>query len=101
MGRPKKTTAKKKVKKTAKVEQPKDPRIEKVYEKEITFMCPVRGLVTQKVKVKRYKPLSQQVAKPIITPSSELEATIEEPGGGLSIYSGEDIGVTDIPEEEH
>lgn len=47
-----------------------DPTIEKIYEKTITFMCPIRGLVTQKVKVKRYK--SKQVqAKEIVKGSTE------------------------------
>jgi hypothetical protein len=78
-----------------------DPRIEEVYEREITFTCPVRGLVTQKVKVKRYKPLGEQSAKPIVNSANELVNALEEKDSGLSIYdSGEELGVTDIPSEE-
>lgn len=55
-----KTKKKKKIKSTKTKKQNKksekvDPNIEKVYETTITFTCPVRGLVTQIVKVKRYK----------------------------------------------
>jgi len=35
-----------------------DPSIEEIYEEEVVFNCPARGLVKQKVKVKRYKPLT-------------------------------------------
>ena len=38
----------------------RDPRIEEIYEEEVTFQCPVRGLVRQKVKIKRFKPLAEQ-----------------------------------------
>lgn len=42
------------------IQQPKQqpekgPVLEETYETEIEFMCPVRGLVKQKVKVKRYQ----------------------------------------------
>jgi hypothetical protein len=33
----------------------KDPRVEYEYEKEITYWCPVRGWVTEKIMVKRCK----------------------------------------------
>jgi hypothetical protein len=89
--------------KALKMKSPKeklDPRIEEIYEREITFRCPVRGLVTQKVKVKRYKPLAEQVQKPLVTSASELVDSLEERDSGLSIYdSGEELGVVDIPEE--
>ena len=86
-------------KKEIKAEQIKDPRIEEIYEDEITFTCPVRGVVTQKVKVKRYKPLGQQETKTLVTPVNEFVETLEEKDNGLSIYnSGEELGVTNIPE---
>lgn len=52
----------KKKKKSPKIVQPKkrkqailDPNVEEIYEETITFNCPQRGKVSQKVKVKRYK----------------------------------------------
>ena len=53
-----------------------DPNIECIYEKEITFMCPVRGLVTQKVLVKKYK--SKQVQAKEIIKSKEDEIVESE-----------------------
>ena len=54
-----------KKKKSAKIVQTRkrrmsavDPNVEEVYEEEVTFMCPTRGLVKQKVKIKRYKSLT-------------------------------------------
>jgi hypothetical protein len=86
-------------KKEIKTEQIKDPRIEHIYEKEITFTCPVRGVVTQRVKVKRYKPLGQQESKTLVAPMNEFVETLEEKDNGLSIYnSGEELGVTNLPE---
>ena len=73
-----------------------DPRIEKIYEREITFDCPVRGLVTQKVKVKRYKPLAEQHQKQPISSASEVVDKLEEKDSGLSIYNdGEELGIVD------
>jgi hypothetical protein len=40
---------------TKKIPPEKGPEIESVYETEIEFTCPVRGLVKQKVKVKKFK----------------------------------------------
>lgn len=70
--------------KTKTVER-KDPRISGVYEEEITFNCPVRGLVKQKVKVRKFKqPSSEQR---FAVPATDALATIEEKeGDGLSIY---------------
>jgi hypothetical protein len=94
MGRPKKAQEKKK--------QPKkDPRIEEIYEQEVTFVCPVRGLVRQKVKIKRYKPLTQQEVRPLVASIDELTEKLDEKDDGLSIYSdGEELGITGAPEEE-
>jgi hypothetical protein len=86
-------------KKEIKTEQFKDPRIEEIYEDEITFTCPVRGLVTQKVKVKRYKSPGQMETKTLTAPMSEFVDALEEKDNGLSIYdSGDELGVTNIPE---
>jgi hypothetical protein len=62
-----------------------DPRVEKVYEETVTFTCPVRGLVKQKVKIKRYKPLSEIGEKHIVQ-ADELIDKIENEDDGLSIY---------------
>lgn len=96
MGRSKKKTTEKKQPK-----QKKDPRIQEIYEEEVTFMCPVRGLVTQTVKVKRYKPLDDQSSKHLMTSIDELTSKLEEEDDGLSIYNdGEELGITDAPEED-
>ena len=58
--------------KKVKAPQPKKPRkdsrIEYTYEEEITYFCPVRGWVTQKVLVKHYRaryapPLQEHVPR--------------------------------------
>ena len=93
MGRPKKAV---------KPEKPKrDPNIEAVYEEEITFTCPVRGLVKQKVKVKRYKPLAEHDSRHLQVPIDELISKLDEKDDGLSIYSdGEELGLAGGPVEE-
>lgn len=69
----------------------KDPRVQKVYEEEITFTCPVRGKVTQKVKIKRYKPLGE-TDKHVVQTSDKIDL-LEEKDDGLAIYrDGEDPG---------
>ena len=73
----------------------KDPRIEEIYEEEVEFICPVRGKIKQKVKVKRYKPLGEQSERHVIV-GQDLTDVIEEKDDGLSIYNdGEDLGVSD------
>jgi hypothetical protein len=70
----------------------KDPRIESTFEETITFTCPKRGLVTQKVKVKRYKPLGEQANRHVLN-SNDAVDKLEEQDDGLSIYSdAEDLG---------
>lgn len=95
--------APKKKKKAPKPKAPKekkDPRIEEVYYDTVTFMCPKRGLVTQKVKVKRFKATATDDAKNILLPSTELATKLEEKDDGMSIYSdGEDLGITGGDEE--
>jgi hypothetical protein len=72
----------------------KDPRIEEIYEEEVTFNCPVRGQVTQKVKIKRYKPATEIDGKQLVVSLSELASKLDEADDGLSIYSdGEELGV--------
>jgi len=101
---PKVKAQNKRVKETSPKEKPikekLDPRVEEVYEKVIEFNCPVRGLVKQKVKVKRYKPLGEQYQKQLINSASELVNKLEERDNGLSIYdNGEDIGVTESTDD--
>lgn len=70
----------------------KDPRIEEIYEETVSFTCPVRGLVTQKVKIKRFKSFGEQ-AKHVLT-GNEVVDKLEEQDDGLSIYNeGEDLGL--------
>jgi hypothetical protein len=90
MGRPKKTAEPKKKEKT-------DPRIEEVYEEEVSFMCPVRGKVTQKVKIKRFKPLDEQGKAVTTLLGSSAIDELENKDDGLSIYRDGDL---DAPEGE-
>jgi hypothetical protein len=93
--------SKSKVAKPAPQKPRKDPRVQEVYEEEVSFMCPVRGLVKQKVKIKRFKPLAEQESKHLIASVSELVDKLEEKDDGLSIYSdGEELGITGSPTEE-
>lgn len=73
----------------------KDPRIESVYEQEVTFTCPVRGKVTQKVKIKRFKTLNEHGNKHVLQTTDSIDK-LEEKDDGLSIYSdGEELGIND------
>jgi len=106
MAKPKKTTkAKKSAPKETKPKERKerkDPRIKETYEEEISFMCPVRGLVKQKVKVKKFKPLNQQGLRyGIAPPIDELVAKLDTEDDGMAIYSdGEELGLTDTGKDE-
>jgi hypothetical protein len=61
----------------------------------------VRGLVTQKVKVKRFKPLAEQESKHLVVSITELVDQLEEKDDGLSIYNdGEELGVVARPSED-
>ena len=72
----------------------KDPRVEEIYEEEVTFTCPVRGLVKQKVKIKRFKPLAEQATKHLMTSIGDLVDKLDEQDDGLSIYNnGEELGI--------
>lgn len=79
----------------------KDPRIEQEYDEIVTFTCPVRGKVTQKVRIKRYKPLTDGNNQRLMVSIDELTAKLEEQDDGLSIYSdGEELGLTGEGETE-
>ena len=79
----------------------KDPRIQEVYEEEVTFTCPVRGIVKQKVKVKRFKPAAEHDTKHLVVSISELAEKLDEKDDGLSIYNeGEELGLTSSGENE-
>ena len=64
-----------------------DEWIEYEYEKEVTFECPIRGIITQKIKVKRLKTRLVE-SKPIINIGDD-DKPIMEP------YSDEVRYVTD------
>jgi hypothetical protein len=101
MAKPKYKNSKSKVKHVVKAKPKRDPRIEEIYEEIVTFTCPVRGLVTQKVKVKRFKPLGEQLEKHLVVSIGELVDQLEEKDDGLSIYSdGEELGISSIPTVE-
>jgi hypothetical protein len=77
----------------------KDPRIQEVYEEEVEFICPVRGKVKQKVKIKRFKSLGDQAPRHQLLSNDSMDK-LEENDDGLSIYSeGEELGVTSGPPE--
>jgi len=79
----------------------RDPRIEEVYEEEVTFQCPVRGTVKQKVKIKRFKPATEHDPKHLVVSISELTEKLDEKDDGLSIYSeGEELGVAPTGDAE-
>jgi len=88
MGRPKGSVNKSKAKAAAAKAPRKDPRIKEVYEEEIEFMCPVRGLIKQKVKVRKFKQLSSD-QRQLIGAGDPL-ADVESKDDGLSIYSEDD-----------
>lgn len=72
----------------------RDPRIQEIYYEDVTFTCPVRGQVTQRVKIRRFKSLAEQESKHLVTSISELVERLEEKDDGLAIYSdGEELGI--------
>jgi hypothetical protein len=100
MGKPKKKTKKSAPKEKKAPKERKDPRIEETYEEEVSFMCPIRGLVKQKVKVKRFKPLNQQDIRYRIVPIDEIVAKLDNQDDGMAIYSdGEELGIAGAGEE--
>lgn len=93
MGRPKGSKNKGNVKaapaKTKVAGPRKDPRVKEIYEEEIEFMCPIRGLVKQKVKVRKFRPLGFEQRQ--LMGNSDTLADIESKDDGLSIYSEDDV----------
>jgi len=67
-----------------------DPNIEEIYEETIEFHCPKRGLVKQKVKVRKFKTRCIDTVD-ILKAESDIIDKIEEADDGLSIYSEEDL----------
>jgi hypothetical protein len=72
---------------------PKEPELSEVYETEIEFTCPVRGLVKQKVKVKRYKSVSNQPVEDIL-PSKNIADKLDQKYSGL-ILEDESVDLLD------
>lgn len=57
------------------------PLFDYAYEEDITFECPVRGIVTQRVLVRRYKSKMQAVREAeIISNEGDLEGLLENGG---------------------
>jgi hypothetical protein len=81
---------KSKIKTSTKTSVPrKDPRIEKIYEKEVEFTCPVRGKIKQIVKIKKYKTTYDVVQKETVR-SLDSSIDLDKIDDGLSIYPEDD-----------
>lgn len=71
--------------------------IETVEYKEVTYTCPVRGKVTQKVKVTKYKAQKVEVddmvrtSDPVINDFDMSEITGQEVDDDLSPMGGDDV----------
>lgn len=74
---------------TAKSER-KDPRVERVYEEYVEFICPVRGKVRQKVKIKKYKTRQDDHYVESLQPQQNLVDKLDDKDDGLSIYGEPD-----------
>jgi hypothetical protein len=70
-----------------------DPQIEEIVEVEIEYICPKRGKVKQKVKMKKLKPVKVNCIQQIST-SDEVEKIDEDQS--LSIYSDDDSDEEDV-----
>jgi len=70
-----------------------DPNVEDEHFEEIEFMCPVNGLVKQKVKVKKLKAREFGDTQKIL--ATDPGSAIEERDDGLSIYTDEELGKDD------
>jgi hypothetical protein len=64
------------------IQPEKGSELEGTYETEIEYMCPVRGLVKQKVKVKKYKSAEIQPVADLL-PSSNLTDKLDMKYSGL------------------
>lgn len=49
-----------------------------IVEKEITYVCPTRGKVTEKVKVKVLKKKDQEASSQFVTPEGDILSKIEK-----------------------
>lgn len=67
------------------VKPEKGPAPEKIYETEIEYMCPVRGLIKQKVKVKKYRGCDPQLVDDIRLPSKSLTDQLDLKYSGLML----------------
>lgn len=83
----------KKSKPAKKAQEKVDPNIERVYEQEIEFMCPVRGLVKQKVKVKKYKTQCTDVKGMIVDAGSAQLSNIDV-SEDLDVVDDEEISAS-------
>lgn len=63
----------------------KGPTVEKIYETEIEFMCPVRGLVKQKVKVKKYHSTEPLLVDDIRLPKDSVTDQLDLKYSGLML----------------
>lgn len=72
-------------KKAAPAPKEKDPNVLEEYWEEVTFMCPKRGKVTQKIKVKKMKPKGDgQDVTPM--PDNDITTKLDKVDDGLDIY---------------
>jgi len=78
--------ARPKIKKKIKKHVFKDPTIEDIIEQDIEFLCPVRGKVKQKVKIKKLKKLIIDNRTAIKATEDALDA-LDKEDDGLTIYS--------------
>lgn len=69
-----------------------DPNVLEEYWEEVSFMCPKRGLVKQKIKVKRLKPRGDGQDMSMM-PDSDLTTKLDNIDDGLEIYG--DTGPSD------
>lgn len=69
----------------------KGPVLEKTYETEIEFMCPVRGLVKQTVTIKKYQS-QDEAGHPVenIRHSSSVADLLDRKHSGLPLFEDEE-----------
>jgi hypothetical protein len=66
----------------AKKKAPKKPKleegVEEIIEQEVTYTCPVRGKVTEKVKIKKLKPKATSSQITVIESNDDLLAKLDK-----------------------
>lgn len=67
-----------------------DSDLVEIVEKEIEFICPVRGRIKQKVKVKKLKPV--KVNQHEVVGTSDAAEAIDAIDSGLDIYAESEEG---------